>query len=458
MLAPAQGVPNQFSIKGECQDHPWFSPCNPVSAYNLVSDNIPGGSEWWNAASSIVPYPPSGYPGAADLRAACDDFVRAGLTVVGGANSTDCGDVALASLGTSTPASYPHLDNRGEQVMFSILRASNSFRGQITRIIGDGLNFLFGTPNFGQTFPTLSPQCTVLFRGRGSCAITNCPFQCFFAPFFDGPVSAGGLGPSFWQLYVGGFTLASTPDHLYGLGNSLFSGSYCAGPPESFPNDYFIYCDPEFDTLTSAGEFTSSLAQSDQFFARAAAVGADHGFDVPIYSGIDTFVELNGWNFQQCNGSPCANTQSSIVNTNGFGTESPFWTLLNSRQVPGYSPSNPIYTPGGGDPNTVRMGFSQGTQSLSPFQYATIWEANIVFELFDSMLAVNPLTGAGDAQLMDWQTISHSSSFNPSEVSCNALTGCVTGTTTQIWHLRNDLKFQDGNPVTANDVAYSIIA
>ncbi|HYY91559.1 MAG TPA: hypothetical protein VE955_06175, partial [Candidatus Dormibacteraeota bacterium] len=149
---------------------------------------------------------------------------------------------------------------------------------------------------------------------------------------------------------------------------------------------------------------------------------------------------------------------SSIVNTIGAGTESPFWTLLNARQVPGYNPSNPIYAPGGGDPNTVRMGFSQGTLFLSPFQFETLWESNIVFEIFDSMLALNPLTGTGNAQVVDWQTTSHSSSFNPSEVSCNALSGCITGTTTQLWHLRNDLKFQDGSSVTANDVAYSILA
>jgi hypothetical protein len=54
-------------------------------------------------------------------------------------------------------------------------------------------------------------------------------------------------------------------------------------------------------------------------------------------------------------------------------------------------------------------------------------------------------------------TTSHSSSFNPNEISCKG-TVCVTGTTTQVWHLRNDLYFHDGSQVTASDIAYTILS
>jgi ABC-type transport system substrate-binding protein len=63
-----------------------------------------------------------------------------------------------------------------------------------------------------------------------------------------------------------------------------------------------------------------------------------------------------------------------------------------------------------------------------------------------------------DGQVVDWQTTSHSSTFNPAEVSCNTLNGCVTGTTTTLWHLRNDAGFQDGTSLTATDVVYTILS
>ncbi|HYY91554.1 MAG TPA: hypothetical protein VE955_06150, partial [Candidatus Dormibacteraeota bacterium] len=452
-VAPAQGVSNLFSITAECSDHPWFNPCAPVSAYNFISDNIAGGSEWWTNANNV--YTGVGYSGVADLRAACDDLVKASFVVVGGANSTDCGDVALASLGTTAPSNYAHLSNNGQQIKFFI--RANTARQQLGAIIGDTLNFLFGTPNNGRTFPNQNPPCTVLYQSF-YCSLRFPPPQIAPIIFGDGPVSAGGNGPDGWQLYTGGFDSDGTPSNLYGLFNSVFSGGYCAGPADAFPNDYVIYCDPQFDTFSSAGEFATSLTQSGQFFARAAAIGASNGVDVPVYSGIDRFVSLNGWNFQQCTGSPCASTQSSIVNTLGAGTELPFWTLLNARQVPGYTPSNSIYSPGGGDPNLIRYGFSQPTVNLSPFQFGSLWDERVILAVFDSMLALNPLEGPASGQLLDWQTTSHSSSFNPTASCTSPGTGPVLGCTTQVWHLRNDLKFQDGNPVNANDIAYTILA
>jgi ABC-type transport system substrate-binding protein len=454
MLAPAQGVPNLFSITAECADHPWFNPCNPVSGYNFVSDSIAGGSEWWTTAigNSV---PPSGYSGVSDIRAACDSFVKAGFTVVGGANSTDCGDVALASIGTIVPSSYAHLSNNGQQVKLDF--RSNNGRKQLGVIIGDSLNFLFGTPNYGQAFPGQTPPCTVLYNTLG-CTL-HFPLSQFLCEFGDGAF------PGCWQLYMGGFSLDPTPDNLYGLFYSSFASNICGGTYTSEPNDYPFYCDPQFDTFAGAGEFASSLSLADQFFARAAAIGASNVMDVPLFSGVDTFVELNGWNFQQCTGSPCASSESSIVNTLGSGTEQAYWTLLNARQVPGYNPcavpdapsSCAQYVPGGGDPTLIRRGFSQDTDNFNPFQASSLWDFEVVSQIFDSMLRANPLTGGVDGQIVDWQITSYASSFNPSEVSCNAYLGCAMGTTTQLWHLRNDLKFQDGNPVTANDVAYSIL-
>lgn len=447
-VAPSQKVPNLFSNSAECVDHPWFSPCSPVSAYNFVSDSISAGSEWWTLPGQQFGVS-LGYSGVADLRAACDDFVKAGFSVVGGANSTDCGDVALASQLPTAPTSYPHLSNNGQHAFLGL--RTDTGRKQFGIIVGDSINFLFGTPNDG---------CTVLYWGTSCLPITPSLSQtiCVFQETCP------------WNLYLGGWGLDSVPDQLYNSYFSHFASNMCGGQQTiAFVPDYPLYCDPQFDTYAAAGEFSPALTQSLQFFARAAATGESNGMTVPGYTRLDEFLALNGWNYEQCsNGPSCFTTQSSLVNAPGagFGAGSGYWPLLNMRNLQGYNPcAGPAppsncasFTPGAGDPTLIRRGFSEDTAFLSPFQAITTHELEIVSLIYDSMLHPNPYTGGTDGQIVDWQTTRHFSTFSPTEIGCNNLNGCVTGVTTQLWFLRNDLHFQDGTTVTANDVAYSIIA
>ncbi len=445
-VAPPQKVPNLFSNTAECADHPWFSPCNPVSAYNFVTDTIGGGLEWWTQPGQTFGVG-LGYSGVSDLRAACEDFLRAGFSVAGGSNSTDCGDVALASQGTNVPTAYPHLVSNGQHVFLGL--RTDLGRHQLGIILGDSINFLFGTPNDG---------CTVLYWGT-SCSPSTPTFAQTFCIFFE---------TCQWNLYTGGFNLNPVADQLYNDYYSAFASSFCGGQPTSgFLLDYPVYCDPQLDTFAAAGEFSPALAQSTQIFAEAAAVGDSNGMTVPAFTRLDQFAANNGWNFEQCNGVSCVNTQSSLVNVlgQGWNAGSGYWSLLNMRQVPGYNPCTPgspsncaSFAPGGGDPELIRRGISQDTAELSPFQAVTTHEFEILSLIFDSMLHANPYTGGTDGQVVDWQTTRHFSTFNPTEIGCNTINGCVTGVTTQFWHLRNDLYFQDGTPVTANDVAYTITA
>ena len=442
-VAPSQNVPSLFSNSAECPDHLWLTPCNPVSAYNFVSDNIFAGTEWWTQPGQqfgVI----RGYSGVADLRAACDDLVRAGLSVIGGVNATDCGDVALASLGTNVPTSYPHLASNGQHIFFAL--RSDPGRKQLGIVIGDSINFLFGTPNDG---------CTVLYWGT-SCSPAVVPtFSQSICVFHE---------DCNWNLYTGGFGLDPIPDQLYNYYDSSFSSNLCGGQATYYVPDYSAYCDPAFDTYAAAGESSPTLSQATQVFANAAAVAESNGMNVPAFTRVDQFLANNGWNFEQCNGmfppSTCLPTESSLVNVlgGGWGGGSGYWSLLNMRQVPGYVSSNPIFAPGGGDPELIRRGLSEDVGFINPFQASTSRELEILGLIYDSMLHPNPYTGGTDGQIVDWQTTRHFSTFNPTEIGCNAFNRCVSGVTTQYWFLRNDLYFQDGTPVTANDVAYSIIA
>ncbi len=436
--SPAQGLsaPSQSVLNEECSEHSWLNPCAPVSAYNLQSDLIYPSQLWWAGPGGSAGVT-AGYSGVNDLRAACDHFVAAGFTIV--PSTATCLDVANASVGTTPLSSYPHLDNNGQHLILFL--RTHLPRRHYGQIIADSLNFLFGTPNNGGTI-------------QYGCA-PNFFFSCAFNTVFDTTV------PDDWNLYVGGFTSME----LYQRFHSSFASSFCGGATAQFANNYNFYCSPAFDGESSAGEFAASSSEQSRFFQEAAITAHRTVMTVPVFSPLIQFEALNGWNFQ-ATGTP---TRSSLVSAlgTGFYAGSPggFWSLLNMRQVPGYV-ANSGFQPGGGDPNLIRRGLSQPINNPSPFFAYTLSDFDVVNQVYDTMLQVNPLTGGtfagvvlsqANEQVIDWMTTSHSSSFDPAEVSCLGAS-CVNGTTTQLWHLRNDLRFHDGIQVTADDVVFSILA
>jgi ABC-type transport system substrate-binding protein len=414
-------------------------PCNPISAYDLVAANIGAGTLWWNSFGIGVSAT-SGYASTSDIRAACDYFIAAGFAIT--PSTSTCTDVANAASGTTPLSSYPHLVPNGQLSMYIRTDGPRSAYGTI---VADTLNFLFGTPSS-------SGGGTVCFGPTIGCKTS--PQYYTISAVVPVVFSSGQMNN--WNLYTGGFSLGTTPDHLYSIYYSQFASTLCGGPNNIFPSDFPYYCNPAYDADVFAGEFSTSLTASIGLFSNAAVIAYQTGMTIPIYSKIDQFVGLNGWNFQP-------STMSSLVSVLGHGLQAGFWSLLNMRQNPGFVPSNSIYTPGGGSPNLIRRGFSQGTDSLSPFQALTVWDFEVISQVFDSMLELNPLTGGSNQQLIDWMTTSHGSTYSATEISCvgppsQPKTVCVTGTTTETWRLRSDLFFHDGSRVTAQDVAYTILA
>jgi hypothetical protein len=469
-----QGItcPTQAQIdSAECQfgNHAWLAVCggtagplHDTSQYNIVADAIGGSTEWWNTGGSGVGVA-QGYSGALDLQAACDDFVSMGLTLT--PSGATCAQVAAAASATTDPGTYPHIVPAGAGHIIDYVRVNNG-RTQFGQIIADTLDFLFGTPMdrsgnvgfVGTVCYGACPQYTVRYYTLAQ--ITPMVLE-------DTPVSGGSADS--WQLYTADQSFNLTPDQYFLHRNSLNTGSICSlGKPRLNPSNYDFWCDPQTDADSVEGEVASTPAQSNVFFQRALIDELNKAVDIPGFTFVSQFVENNGFNFQQCTGSPCVNTQSSIVNTVGFGTQagSAYFTLLNGRQVPGYNPCSvpgapsncASYVPGGGNPNLIRRGFSQDTSNFSPFTFNSVWEKEVLSDIFDTMLKQNPDASGGTAQFIDWGTTKHTVAFNGKEVGCNPINGCVTGVTTQIWYLRNDWRFSDGDEVTANDTAYSILA
>jgi len=439
--APFSKLP-QSILNQECVQLAVLDPtltCNPISAFDLVGASIGAGQLWWNSFG-VGASATSGYPSTADIRAACDYFVAAGFSIT--PSTSKCSDVASAASGTTPPSSYPHLIPNGHVSMY--IRTDGP-RMTYGTIVADDLNFLFGTPSN-------SGGGTVCFS-----SITVCKTSPQYYTIDQViPIVFASAQMNNWNLYTGGYSLGTTPDHLYSIYYSQFASTLCGGVFTTFPSEFDYYCNPAFDADVHAGEFSTSLTNSVGLFSNAAVIATQTGMTVPIYSKIDQFVALNGWNFQP-------STASSLVSVLGHGLQAGFWSLLNMRQTPGYTPTSNLYVPGGGNPNLIRRAFSQPTDNLSPFQALTVWDFEIISQVYDSMLQLNPLTGGSNQQLIDWMTSSHSSTYSPTEVSCvgppsNPVTICVTGTTTETWHLRTDLFFHDGTRVTAADVAYTILA
>ena len=455
-LNPLGGAATQ-NDNAECQfgNHLWLNVIGCASGatghdlgpYNVGDDRVNVNARFWNTGAFGVV---QGYSGHDDLRAACDDLVSMGLTL--SPSTATCNDVANAADLTTDPGTYAHIVPAGDGHIKYYIR-SNFGRQQFGQVIADTLNYLFGTPQnraaqtgfvgtvcYGQC-PQYTPRYYTFTQVQ----------SCVFA---DTPASGGS--PDCWQLYTAGQGFDPTADQYYLNRNSIQTGTICAGVAAFKPNNYDFWCDPQTDTDSNAGEFSATLAISGQFFQRALLDELNNAVSIPGFSFVDTFAENNGFNLQQCT-TQCSPTQSSIVNTVGFGTlaGSAYYTLLNARQVPGYTAHVAAYQP---IPGLIRRGFSQDTSNLSPFTFNSVWEGDVLADIYDTMLSPDPNTSGGNTQFIDWGTTSHSSRFNANELGCNSINGCSTGVTTQIWHLRNDWKFSDGNDVKASDVAYSIIA
>jgi len=470
-VTPAAGQPGSpfpaSVLKTECSNlslDSIITSCTPISAYDLVDSNTGAGAIWWGVPGrTALGGVATGYASPADIDSACQYLQKAGFTLSGGTSNT-CAELAQASIGTVQPASYPHF-TAPVGTHFVVLLRTDPPRGHFGQIIADSINMMFGTPNDSGTCPLTCTQTStgtaaVIYYAPGGVLQATAAYNRISTAV---PIVFGdGAQPDRWNLYTGGFSLGSTPDFLFSNYHSQFASNVCGALANGFPSNYVFHCDPGFDAMTNAGEFQ---AISSPTLSSAAAIFQDaalRAFNIPIgvamYSRIQQFAELNGWNWQQSGNG----LGSSLVVQKGHGTQTGFWSLLNMRQVTGYTPANSIYAPGGGNPNLIRRAFSQDPDTLNPYQATTVWDFEIISQVFDTMLNVNPTTGGANQQVIDWMTTGHSATFNPSEVGCIpppsvSTPVCAKGVVTQTWHLRNDIVFHDGTPVTAQDIVYSIL-
>src|SRR5262249_39889294 len=105
--------------------------------------------------------------------------------------------------------------------------------------------------------------------------------------------------------------------------------------------------------------------------------------------------------------------------------------------------TNPIYTMGGGDPERVRWGFAEPTTFLGPLTAQTTIESSIIGEVYDTLFRANHVL---PGQIFCWMCTSYTTTIDNN------------GNTHLQIRLKQNLEFHDGQPVTADDVAFSLLA
>ena len=253
--------------------------------------------------------------------------------------------------------------------------------------------------------------------------------------------------------------LRHQPRYEYFAFHSSFSSNLCGGALATLVSNYDAVCDPRLDAYTSAGEFSDTFNHAVNIFQNASYVSTEGVSANPVFNLLQRFVALDALNSGV---QPTGSSEASLVNGLGTGWEAGttggFSTLLNAHCDVAFVPVNNLFACGGGNPNILRRGQSQDSDTFSPYQATSIWDFDVVNMIWDTMLHLNPNTGGPNFQLSNWMVRTHTSSFNPSETSCSIGQGCVSGTTTQLWYLRPDLQFHDGTAVTADDVCFSILS
>ena len=229
-----------------------------------------------------------------------------------------------------------------------------------------------------------------------------------------------------WDAHTYGYGLPSPyPDHLYDLYSSQFASNYCGGQQNGYPfNDQFV-CIAGLDQHVKAVSQTLDPSTLRTEALAAFNILGSHAVEIPVFSPSIRIAELR--------------SVAGLVNERGFGYSN-FNTILNAHVNTTYKPENPIYQFGGGDPTTLRWGQASGTTSLNIFHAQTVWEFNVLGEIYDTLFIASPVQLGS---IFCWMCTSYTSSVDSS------------GNEHFLVQLRQNLRWQDGVPIDAYDVKFS---
>ncbi|OLD01762.1 MAG: hypothetical protein AUJ07_10515 [Crenarchaeota archaeon 13_1_40CM_3_53_5] len=391
--SPPAKAPAGSSLAEQCSWDKMFPNC--ISAFNIAPD--PGGF----AA-----------PGSPDFCAAADHMIAAGIAT--GKQASSCILTGVNSGVFSHPLRFMIRNDKPPRLQFG--------NGEMNAI-----NQLFGGVAVQPTYGNI--------RQIG-----------FPIVFSEPPESI----VDDWDAYTYGYGLPSPyPDHLFPFYYSLFATDYCGGLSEPEPNNVQFLCNTAVDaqalTTATTADVPTFIAATTQLFHQLGSMSVD----IPVYADGVRLGALR--------------SVAGLVNLRGAGYTNGA-TMLYARQdtsytpvcqgvVTGSCPSGKDYRFGGGDPTTLRWGQASGTLELNPFHAQTVWEFNVLLEVYDSLFTASPIQ------------LDHT--------YCNVCTSASSTPSPPLPYVAGDqfydvqlrrgpdgtplARWQDGTPITAHDVAFSAL-
>jgi len=242
-----------------------------------------------------------------------------------------------------------------------------------------------------------------------------------------------------FNLRTGSWLLSREPTHYYYLYHSKF---YWPDPWGNAPN-YFNVHDPEIDRLSELIYFAPDVPTAKQAVLdiQVRMNEPDAVFNIPVANTI-------GRKAFKKTSADTGTYWLGLINSVGYGINTA------PSAIDSFLNAHPEGVDTGG---TIKYGWKFDTMptSLNPFQYYWFWDADVIFRVYNTLLAVNPYDPMGGGPSgyppgdLPWIAKS-------GEIETWSPDGGVTINSKFTFYLRDDVYFHDGTQMTAEDVWYTI--
>jgi len=221
-----------------------------------------------------------------------------------------------------------------------------------------------------------------------------------------------------YDMFTGGWILGDIPDWLY----DFFHSDMLPEKHDMEPwwNGFVGFNNPEYDPLAYTIKYGNSAEDAKAAALKAQAILAEQLPYLPLYQAVNV-IAMNTQDWE------------GYVRRSGRTDGTVWWSAFNVRKKG---------TDFGG---TWKLGFKSDIEKMNPFDSTWYWDWMVLGEVYDTMVASNPLK---PLELLPWMAASWSRDtweYAPGK-SAPVLT----------FKLVDGIKWHDGNPFTSKDVKFTI--
>ncbi len=210
-----------------------------------------------------------------------------------------------------------------------------------------------------------------------------------------------------YNIYTGGWSLTRDPDFLF----DLYHSSMYWGPDEGWSLNYPGFLNDEYDAAAEKAKYAITAEEAMEGALEAQEIYLDNVPVIQLWASAAVNAYRTGW--------------TGVVNELGFGIANNIYTWITM--------TNPAT-------DTIRWGFKSDIEELNMITSEWLWDHYALELVYEPLLMENPYNLAEDLPWIaeSWEL------------------GTWEGGQKLTWHLRDDVVWHDGTPLTATDVAFTI--